>query len=223
MDQRIQIGNDNPDISAQQGELPKPVQQQKSMKQILGLENAAHPEICFASVIFKVVAVLCYIIFNHGPVSNFVNAFITTTIMLAVDFWIIKNVSGRCLVGLRWWNKINDDGTDEWIYESKETEAQANRVDYVCFWYPQVIITLTFAIFAVINFLALDWGIGSLDVVCLALVGVNFMQFYKCSKHHQDKLKALRGQIVQQVAQKAVDTAIHNPAMMQNAAKNMMA
>jgi hypothetical protein len=30
--------------------------------------------------------------------------------LAALDFWVVKNVSGRILVGLRWWNEINDEG-----------------------------------------------------------------------------------------------------------------
>ena len=30
-----------------------------------------------------------------------------------------KNISGRVLVGLRWWNEVKEDGTEVWIFESK--------------------------------------------------------------------------------------------------------
>ena len=29
---------------------------------------------------------------------------------LSMDFWLTKNVSGRLLAGLRWWNHVNDKG-----------------------------------------------------------------------------------------------------------------
>jgi hypothetical protein len=38
--------------------------------------------------------------------------------LLASDFWTVKNVTGRLLVGLRWWNNIKDDGENEWVFES---------------------------------------------------------------------------------------------------------
>jgi len=41
-------------------------------------------------------------------------------LLLAFDFWTVKNVSGRLMVGLRWWNKIEEDGTSTWIFESKK-------------------------------------------------------------------------------------------------------
>ena len=33
-----------------------------------------------------------------------------TVLLSALDFWVVKNISGRILVGLRWWNEINDLG-----------------------------------------------------------------------------------------------------------------
>jgi len=31
-------------------------------------------------------------------------------IAAAVDFWIVKNISGRILVGLRWWVDFDEQG-----------------------------------------------------------------------------------------------------------------
>ena len=36
--------------------------------------------------------------------------FIIVLILGAIDFWVIKNISGRLLVGLRWWNSIDEEG-----------------------------------------------------------------------------------------------------------------
>jgi len=33
--------------------------------------------------------------------------FILTTLLSTIDFWIIKNISGRMLVGLRWWRSMD--------------------------------------------------------------------------------------------------------------------
>ena len=34
----------------------------------------------------------------------------------AFDFWTVKNVTGRLLVGLKWENIRKDDGSEEWVY-----------------------------------------------------------------------------------------------------------
>ncbi|XP_042992377.1 uncharacterized protein LOC122318804 isoform X3 [Carya illinoinensis] len=50
---------------------------------------------------------------------------------------IFKNVSGRILVGLRWWNEINDLGESVWKFESLDQEslARMNKKDSWLFWW----------------------------------------------------------------------------------------
>jgi hypothetical protein len=51
--------------------------------------------------------------------------FIVCVLLLAFDFWTVKNVSGRLLVGLRWWNEILPDGSNEWRYECADVHARS--------------------------------------------------------------------------------------------------
>jgi len=41
-------------------------------------------------------------------------------LLLSMDFWTVKNITGRLMVGLRWWNYVDDDGKSHWIFESKK-------------------------------------------------------------------------------------------------------
>lgn len=36
--------------------------------------------------------------------------FITVMILSALDFWTVKNITGRLLVGLRWWSDYDEKG-----------------------------------------------------------------------------------------------------------------
>lgn len=36
--------------------------------------------------------------------------FIIVMLMAATDFWIVKNISGRLLVGMRWWSVCDSNG-----------------------------------------------------------------------------------------------------------------
>ena len=56
--------------------------------------------------------------------SSFVNVFIVCILLLAADFWTVKNVSGRLMVGLRWWSEVLDDGSTVWKYEAKEVRVR---------------------------------------------------------------------------------------------------
>ena len=52
--------------------------------------------------------------------DHFIELFLTIILLLAFDFWTVKNVTGRLMVGLRWWNKVEEDGTSTWQFESKK-------------------------------------------------------------------------------------------------------
>lgn len=36
----------------------------------------------------------------------------------------VKNVSGRLLVGLRWWNEVTEEGESLWKFESLDVEVR---------------------------------------------------------------------------------------------------
>ncbi|KNA13967.1 hypothetical protein SOVF_111780, partial [Spinacia oleracea] len=61
--------------------------------------------------------------------DNFVIIFVVTVLLAALDFWVVKNVSGRILVGLRWRNEINDLGEGIWKFESLDPELFAFWMD----------------------------------------------------------------------------------------------
>jgi hypothetical protein len=37
-----------------------------------------------------------------------------------MDFWTVKNVTGRLLVGLRWWNYVDEEGKSIWVFENRK-------------------------------------------------------------------------------------------------------
>ena len=52
-------------------------------------------------------------------IRNFVLVFIFTLLLLSLDFYYLKNIAGRRLVGLRWWNEVNTStGESHWVFES---------------------------------------------------------------------------------------------------------
>jgi Eukaryotic protein of unknown function (DUF846) len=62
--------------------------------------------------------------------------FILTVILLAFDFYYLKNIAGRRLVGLRWWNEVNAaSGQSNWVFESADPETRhINGTDRRFFW-----------------------------------------------------------------------------------------
>ena len=81
--------------------------------------DSGHPWAAFFHLAFRTAAVLVYL-FCTLFTDNFVLVFVITVVLLSFDFWTVKNVSGRLLVGLRWWTEVKEDGTNVWIFESRQ-------------------------------------------------------------------------------------------------------
>mmetsp|Transcript_10355 Transcript_10355/g.27133 ORF Transcript_10355/g.27133 Transcript_10355/m.27133 type:complete len:143 (-) Transcript_10355:920-1348(-) len=83
------------------------------------LEKSKHPAVLVFHYVFKLAAIVAYLFASLlGP--NFVVMFVVVVILLAADFWMVKNISGRLLVGLRWWNEVKEDGKSEWRFEARK-------------------------------------------------------------------------------------------------------
>lgn len=113
-------------------------------------------------------------------------SFILIVILSAFDFWFVKNISGRFIVGLRWWNEVNEDGTEEWIFESDNEERKAN-IDSSIFWGSLYITPAFWGVFFIIKVIALGWLDAMICLIALVLSGSNMVGYYKCSKEQGKK------------------------------------
>ncbi|CAN1161661.1 AP-3 complex subunit mu [Linum perenne] len=146
-------------------------------------ENYANPRTCLFHVLFKAASLAFYIL-SALFINNFVIIFVVTVLLAALDFWVVKNVSGRILVGLRWWNEINDLGESVWRFESLDQEslARMNKKDAWLFWwtiYLTAVAWVFLGIFSVIRFQA-DYCL--ITGVCVTLSVANIIGFTKCRK-----------------------------------------
>lgn len=96
------------------------------------ITKASKPFVVLFTIIFKIGSVLFY--FFGGLFFDKIIIFIAVVLLLAADFWTVKNVTGRLLVGLRWWSDFKEDGTEEWKYESYNHEHTTNPIDKSFFW-----------------------------------------------------------------------------------------
>ncbi|KAK4402109.1 Golgi apparatus membrane protein-like protein ECHIDNA [Sesamum angolense] len=168
-------------------------------------ENYGHPRICFFHVLFKGAALAFYILS-----ALFVNSFhhiVVTVLLAALDFWVVKNVSGRILVGLRWWNEIDEDGESVWKFEclDQESMARINKKDSWLFWW-------TLYLTAYYGFLLYSLLLGlkliiCLSFVCLTLSIANIVGFTKCRKDAKKQLQAFATQTLATRFQSTIQSA----------------
>uniref|UniRef100_A0A8C6Q396 Golgi apparatus membrane protein TVP23 homolog n=1 Tax=Nothobranchius furzeri TaxID=105023 RepID=A0A8C6Q396_NOTFU len=94
-------------------------------KQEVGAEfdsGRGHPVASFFHLFFRVSAALVYLLCDLLS-GSFIASMVTIILLLSCDFWTVKNVTGRLMVGLRWWNQVDDDGRSRWVFESRKLYA----------------------------------------------------------------------------------------------------
>ena len=113
--------------------------------------------------------------------------FIIVILLLAADFYYVKNIAGRRLVGLRWWNETNaDTGESIWVFESPSEEAAQgttlSATDARFFWlslYAAPVLWVVLAIIAIIRF---EFIWLSLVVIAVVLCLTNGVAFSRADK-----------------------------------------
>ena len=99
-------------------------------------------------------------------IRNFVLVFILTLLLLSLDFYYLKNIAGRRLVGLRWWNEVNTStGDSHWVFESREAQETSggwvqNKTDKRFFWLSMYVVPALWvglAVLAIVRLQNLIW------------------------------------------------------------------
>jgi len=153
-----------------------------------------HPTATFFHLCFRTLAIVVYLfcsLFGGG----FTLTFVLVVILLAADFWTVKNISGRLLVGLRWWNKVNEDGSTEWVFESRKEGKSAyhSETENRIFWVAMFVSALVWVLLLIKNLLSLALG---WMVVCLTgvfLSSANLYGYIKCRKDAHAKVQGAVG------------------------------
>ncbi|KAM0305688.1 hypothetical protein ACHAPM_002073 [Fusarium culmorum] len=110
--------------------------------------------------------------------------FIITILLLAADFYYIKNIAGRRLVGLRWWNEVDpQSGESQWVFESSEPGAKTiNPTDSRFFWLALYIQPMLWVLMAILALVRLQFLWLPLVVIALVLTIMNTLAFSRCDK-----------------------------------------
>ncbi|PWY95165.1 DUF846-domain-containing protein [Aspergillus sclerotioniger CBS 115572] len=166
---------------------------------------SSHPITLMFFLGFRISALLMYL-FGVLFIKNFVLVFILTLLLLSADFYYLKNIAGRRLVGLRWWNEVNTStGDSTWVFESSDpTTRTITATDKRFFWlslYVTPALWIGLAILAIIRLSSVIWL--SLVAIALALTITNTVAFSRCDRFSQASTfanSALSGGIVTNLA-----------------------
>ncbi|KAF2186914.1 golgi apparatus membrane protein-like protein tvp23 [Zopfia rhizophila CBS 207.26] len=145
---------------------------------------SSHPITLLTFLFFRVSSLLVYLFGLRLFTSNFVLIFIITILLLATDFYYLKNIAGRRLVGLRWWNEVDTaTGDSRWVFESADPETrQINATDKRFFWIALYAQPVLWILLAVVALASLEFIWLTLVVIALILTITNTLAFSRCDK-----------------------------------------
>jgi len=140
-----------------------------------------HPVAVIFHLIFRALAVLTYLM--CGWFSNsFISCFVSILIFLSLDFWTVKNVTGRLLVGLRWWNYVDDEGKSHWVFESRKAEEAAlmDTAEAQVFWLALVLTPVVWFLLLFVSFFRLNVRWFVVVIIALVMNGANLYGYLRC-------------------------------------------
>uniref|UniRef100_A0A669CN85 Golgi apparatus membrane protein TVP23 homolog n=1 Tax=Oreochromis niloticus TaxID=8128 RepID=A0A669CN85_ORENI len=149
-----------------------------------------HPLVSFFHLFFRTSAILVYL-FCDILSGRFVVCMVTIILLLSCDFWTVKNVSGRLLVGLRWWNQVDENGKSHWVFESKKTGSKntTSSAESRVFWLGLLVCPIFWILFVFST--VFSFNIKWLVVVILGLVlqWANLYGYVRCKVGGKSNLR----------------------------------
>jgi len=150
-------------------------------------KSLRRPWVAFFHFFFRITALVVYL-FGSTFSGSFIGVFVTVILLLSLDFWTVKNISGRILVGLRWWNYINDEGVSEWHFESRDGTSNLDSLasnfggkgDARLFWIGLFVAPLMWVIFFLTALFGFKFQWMILVIIGLTMSMSNLLGYLRC-------------------------------------------
>ncbi|CAI7842796.1 unnamed protein product [Closterium sp. NIES-54] len=159
----------------------------------------AHPQVVFFTCFFKAAALGFYLL-GSWFTSSFVIDFVVCVLLIALDFWVVKNVSGRILVGLRWWNETDEAGETLWHFESLDQASldQLSKTDAWVFWWTLYCTPALWLGLGLIQVIRLSFDYLLIIIVALVLGAANIYGYTKCRRDAKKQIQQFAAQTMAQ-------------------------
>ncbi|XP_040293476.1 Golgi apparatus membrane protein TVP23 homolog B-like [Bufo gargarizans] len=150
-----------------------------------------HPIASFFHLFFRVSAIIVYLLCEL-VFKSFIACMVTIILLLSCDFWAVKNITGRLLVGLRWWNQVDDDGKSHWVYESRKTGKKiSSEAESRIFWLGLISCPIIWVIFAFSALFSFNVKWLAVVIMGVTLQGANLYGYIKCKVGTRQNLTSI--------------------------------
>lgn len=139
-----------------------------------------HPIAVFFHLFFRIGSLLAYILCTWFS-DSFITNFVVIVVLLSADFWTVKNISGRLLVGLRWWNVIDEEGKSQWMFESRKSrKATVTATESRIFWLSMFVSQAFWIVFLLAAILTFNFKWVMVSIVGIVMNGANTIGYLRC-------------------------------------------
>ena len=165
------------------------------------IKKSRNPQVALVTVSLKLLSLLFFLFFSIF-ISNDALIMITVIIFIAAAFWYTKNISGRILVGLRWWNNYDKETQGNiWKFESKN-EIKESNIDRKTFWISLYGFAACWLFLFVWECIMFNFTWAFLCLISLVISGINVVGFFKCSKIQQKKAGLIAKKLLEKYGRK---------------------
>ncbi|XP_045398075.1 Golgi apparatus membrane protein TVP23 homolog A [Lemur catta] len=159
-----------------------------------------HPLATFFHLFFRVSAIVTYMCCDWFS-RSFVGCFVTVLLLLSLDFWSVKNVTGRLMVGLRWWNQIDEDGRSHWVFEARKVSPNAiaaTEAEARIFWLGLIICPVIWIVFFFSTLFSLKLKWLALVIAGISLQAANLYGYILCKMGGESDLSKVTASFLSQ-------------------------
>uniref|UniRef100_UPI0037E7AA99 Golgi apparatus membrane protein TVP23 homolog B-like n=1 Tax=Semicossyphus pulcher TaxID=241346 RepID=UPI0037E7AA99 len=149
-----------------------------------------HPLASFFHLFFRTSAILVYLLCDLVS-GRFIACMVTIILLLSCDFWTVKNVSGRLLVGLRWWNQVDANGNSHWVYESRKTHSMktTSSAESQIFWLGLIVCPIFWVVFVFSTIFSFKIKWLAIVIMGFVLQWANLYGYVRCKVGGRSNLK----------------------------------
>ncbi|XP_005391240.1 PREDICTED: Golgi apparatus membrane protein TVP23 homolog A isoform X3 [Chinchilla lanigera] len=164
------------------------------------LRDDRHPLATFFHLFFRVSAIVTYVCCDWFS-KSFAGCFVTVLLLLSFDFWSVKNVTGRLMVGLRWWNQIDEDGKSHWVFEARKVSPShiaATEAEARIFWLGLIICPMIWIVFFFSTLFSLKLKWLALVIAGISLQAANLYGYILCKMGGESNISKVTANFLSQ-------------------------
>nr|CAD2143426.1 unnamed protein product [Meloidogyne enterolobii] len=146
-----------------------------------------HPFIVLAHLGFRFGAIVFYVLANFFS-SSFIIQFLILLFFHSIDLWTVKNITGRYLVGHRWWNLVDSEGKNHWRFEITQQPDKYDPFERQIFWAALVTVPLFWVLLVCTAFLTLQWQWMMIATIGAGMTLTNLYGYLRCKWNNTQEM-----------------------------------